>query len=133
MVNMLDFRHNLIAEGQVLRHASSDTFLESKLQLCILFKQTHAQAAAIANCIPRRQLRFQVCRKRYYKQQYDTSYSNKQQIHTHIAQGYTNFQGTFRSNPADVSAKYFGSEPVNSNQALVSKADLTVCLKTSPQ
>ena len=54
----------------------------------------------------------------------------------YIAQKYTlntKAQGVFKSNPADVPAKYLGSEPVKCNQALVSKADLTVCLKASPQ
>ena len=54
----------------------------------------------------------------------------------YIAQGYTlktKAEGILRSNPADVPAEYLGSKPVKCNQALVSKADLTVCLKASPQ
>ena len=35
--------------------------------------------------------------------------------------------------PADVTAKQLGSDPVKCNQTLVAKADLTVRLKASPQ
>ena len=55
---------------------------------------------------------------------------------TNIAQGYTlntKARETLRSDPADIPAKYLSSEPVERNQALVSEADLTVCLEASPE